>query len=340
MQKSARRAHTLADSEKRPTPKASTVRVKKRAPKSVAAAKKARSGAARALAGAARSVKSAASRLASSAREGVVKAARKSKRGGKTATGPASPRGRAPARSGKSRGARSADPSAVLERLSAAIPAPHVELAFRDPWQLLVAVILSAQSTDRRVNQVTPVLFERWPSPRALAAAAPADVEAVIKSTGFFRNKTKAIIGASAMLEERFGGRVPRSMDEMLELPGVARKTANVVLGGAHRIASGIVIDTHAARVAQRLGLTSATEPEKIEQDLCALFPEAEWIRMSHRLVLHGRYVCTARAPACSSCPLNESCPARLEPGLADWTERAAREASEMEARASGFTRV
>jgi endonuclease-3 len=232
------------------------------------------------------------------------------------------------------------DPGAVLERLSRAIKRPHLELAFGDPWQLLIAVILSAQSTDRRVNQVTPEVFRRWPDPAALARAAPSEVEEVIKSTGFFRNKTKAIIGASALITERFGGQVPRSMPEILEVPGVARKTANVVLGSAYQIASGIVIDTHAARVAQRLELTRETAPEKIEVDLCEAFPRQHWIQMSHRLVLHGRYVCTARAPACAACPVNEVCPARLEPGLVTWQERAEREAVEMEARASGFTRV
>jgi endonuclease III len=232
------------------------------------------------------------------------------------------------------------DPGAVLERLSRAIRRPHVELAFGDPWQLLIAVILSAQSTDRRVNQVTPEVFRRWPSPALLARAAPSEVEEVIKSTGFFRNKTKAIIGASALITGRFGGQVPRNMPEILEVPGVARKTANVVLGSAYQIASGIVIDTHAARVAQRLELTKETAPEKIEVDLCRAFPRQHWIQMSHRLVLHGRYVCTARAPACAGCPLNEVCPARLEPGLVTWQERAEREAAEMEARASGFRRV
>jgi endonuclease-3 len=231
-------------------------------------------------------------------------------------------------------------PGALLERLSQAIPRPHVELAFEHPWQLLIAVILSAQSTDRRVNQVTPALFGRWPTPRALAAAVPAQVEEMIKSTGFFRNKTKAILGASAMLVDRFEGQVPRGMEEMLALPGVARKTANVVLGAAYRIAPGIVVDTHAARVAQRLGLTAEADPAKIERELCALFPESEWLRLGLRFVLHGRYVCTARAPACSSCPLNEACPARLEPGLGPWRERAAREAAEMEARAAGFVRI
>lgn len=233
-----------------------------------------------------------------------------------------------------------ADPGATLERLVRAIPEPHVELLFQSPWQLLVAVILSAQSTDRRVNQVTPELFRRWPDPTALAAAQPAEVEEVIKSTGFFRNKTRAIIGASSMLVERFAGEVPRSMSQLCEVPGVARKTANVVLGSAYRVASGIVVDTHAARVAQRLLLTRQTDPVKIEAELCGIFAREEWIGVSHRLVLHGRYMCTARAPACSSCPLNELCPARLVPADGAWQERAAREAEAMLDRADGFVRV
>ncbi len=233
-----------------------------------------------------------------------------------------------------------ADPGDILTRLLQAIPEPHVELAFENPWQLLIAVILSAQSTDRRVNQVTPDVFSRWPNPAALAGAEPAEVEEVIKSTGFFRNKTKAIMGASAMLVERFGAQVPRSMRELCEVPGVARKTANVVLGGAYGIASGIVIDTHAARVAGRLRLTKHTDPPKIEADLCDLFASEHWIGLSHRLVLHGRYVCTARSPACSSCPLNELCPARVAPAEDSWQERAGREAAEMEERAEGFHRV
>lgn len=235
---------------------------------------------------------------------------------------------------------RGAAPDAVLERLSRAIVRPHVELAFGTPWQLLVAVILSAQSTDRRVNQVTPEVFQRWPSPAALAAADPAEVEEVIKSTGFFRNKTRAIIGASALLVERFGGEVPRTMDEILEVPGVARKTANVVLGAAYGIPSGVVVDTHAARVAQRLGLTRETTPEKIEADLCRAFAAEHWLGMSHRLVLHGRYVCTARAPACADCPLNELCPSRESPPLDGWEARAEHEQRDMDERAAGFTRV
>lgn len=240
----------------------------------------------------------------------------------------------------RARRPRRAAPAAVQERLARAIARPHVELAFDDAWRLLIAVILSAQSTDRRVNQVTPDLFRRWSTPAALAAAEPAEVEEVIKSTGFFRNKTKAIIGASATLMERFGGQVPRSMPEMLELPGVARKTANVVLGAAHGVASGIVVDTHAARVAQRLGLTKESTPEKIEAALCSAFEREHWISLSHRLVLHGRYVCTARAPACSACPLNELCPARLAPGEGSWEERAAAEERAMQERAEGFARV
>jgi endonuclease-3 len=325
----------VKSSVKRASRRPATVQVKSPASKAVAAVK-ARS----AVTDAARGLKASASKAVARTKSEVVKAVRKTAPSGRGSKARATRK--KVARGSRARGARArrADPSAVLERLSKAIPQPHVELAFRDPWQLLVAVILSAQSTDRRVNQVTPVVFERWPTPRALAAAPPAEVEEVIKSTGFFRNKTKAIIGASAMVTERFEGHVPGSMDEMLELQGVARKTANVVLGAAHQVAAGIVIDTHAARVAQRLGLTVESEPEKIENDLCALFPRSEWIRASHRLVLHGRYVCTARAPACSSCPLNELCPARLEPGLGEWLERSSREASEMEARAAGFVRV
>ncbi len=235
---------------------------------------------------------------------------------------------------------RRADPRELLERLAAAIPKPHVELAFASPWQLLIAVILSAQSTDRRVNLVTPEVFRRWPDPAALAAAAPEEVEEVIKSTGFFRNKTRAIIGASAMLCERFGGQVPTGMPELLLVPGVARKTANVVLGGAYHIASGIVVDTHAARVSARLQLTKHTSPEKIEADLCRAFPREHWIGMSHRLVLHGRYVCTARSPACAPCPLNELCPARLAPAEDSWQVRAEDEAAAMDERSEGFRRV
>jgi endonuclease-3 len=246
----------------------------------------------------------------------------------------AAPKPRAGARVSKR---RAADPTQVIERLARAIPEPHVELTHRDAWQLLIAVILSAQSTDRRVNLVTPELFGRWPSPAALAAAPVPEVEDVVRSTGFFRNKTKAIRGASQMLVDRFGGEVPRRMEELLDVPGVARKTANVVLGSAHGVAAGIVTDTHAMRVAQRLGLTRAAAPEKIEADLCRIFPRETWIAMGHRLVLHGRYVCTARAPQCSACPLNEICPSRMAAGEGDWQDRARDEADDMAERAREF---
>lgn len=224
-------------------------------------------------------------------------------------------------------------------RLEAAIPEPHVELKFQNPWQLLIAVILSAQSTDKMVNTVTPVLFKKWPTPKALGSAPQEAVEEVVKSTGFFRNKAKAIRAASKAVAEEHAGEVPRTMEEILTLPGVARKTANVVLGSAYGVATGMVIDTHAMRVAQRLKLTRQTTPEKIEIDLCALFEPDTWIRNSHRFVLHGRHVCTARNPRCTECPLNELCASAQAEPEHEWRERAAAEAREMDSRAEGFTR-
>jgi endonuclease III len=226
----------------------------------------------------------------------------------------------------------------VHRRLSRAIPEPHVELDFQSPWQLLVAVILSAQSTDRMVNKVMPEVLRRWPIAAALARAPQEAVETVIKSTGFFRNKSKSIRAMSAMLMDKFGGVVPRTMDELLELPGVARKTANVVLGTAYGVAEGITVDTHAMRVAQRLRFTRQTDPVKIETQLCALFPREAWIKTGHRLVLHGRHVCTARKPDCARCPLNEVCPSRAEDPKGSWEERAERERLEMESRGEPFS--
>jgi len=215
---------------------------------------------------------------------------------------------------GKPRPARtraSAAPDELRARLARALPDPRCELEFADPWQLLIATILSAQSTDARVNQVTPALFRRFPTPAALAAASQEEVEALVKSTGFFRNKARAIREASQGIVERFGGQVPRSLEELTTLRGVARKTANLVLGAALGIPSGIVVDTHVARVAGRLGLTRATDPEEIERDLVALFPPEEWIATGLRLVLHGRYTCLARKPLCAGCALKEVCPGR-----------------------------
>jgi endonuclease III len=215
---------------------------------------------------------------------------------------------------------------AIVERLRAAMPEPRCELDHASAWQLLVATILSAQSTDRTVNRVTPALFARYPTPRALADSDPAHVEALVHATGFFRNKAKAIRAASRALVEQHSGEVPRTLEALVELPGVARKTANVVLGVAFRIASGMAIDTHATRVSGRLGLTAESDPVRIERDLCALVPREAWIDTTHRLILHGRYLCTSRDPQCAECPLNELCPAALGPAIDPWPERAQRE--------------
>lgn len=217
----------------------------------------------------------------------------------------------------------SANTDELMRRLAAAIPEPRCELDHKDPWTLLVATILSAQSTDRTVNAVTPLLFSKWPTPAALAAAPRAEVEAVVHRTGFFRNKAKAIQGASLAIEEQHGGVVPADMAKLLQLPGVARKTANVVLGVAFRIPSGIVVDTHVARVSQRLGLTTAKVAEKVEHDLCAQVPVDHWIDSGHRLLLLGRYVCLAKGPNCADCPVFELCPSRQGISLGSWEVRA-----------------
>ncbi len=211
----------------------------------------------------------------------------------------------------------------IVTRLSAAVPVPKCELDHRDPWTLLVATILSAQSTDRTVNTVTPVLFGKWPTPQALAAAPREEVEAVVHRTGFFRNKAKAIQGASLAIHEQFGDVVPREMQELLTLPGVARKTANVVLGVAFRVAEGVVVDTHVMRTSQRLGLSAAMQADKVEQDLCGTLPREQWIDMGHRLLLLGRYVCLAKGPECENCPINEQCASRIGPPLGTWQQRA-----------------
>lgn len=188
---------------------------------------------------------------------------------------------------------------------------PTCELDFGSPYQLLIATILSAQSTDRTVNSVTPRLFQRWPAPADLASADPAEVEALIKPTGFFREKTRAIMGSAAVLVERFGGEVPASMAGLTELPGVGRKTANVVLGVAFGL-PGFAVDTHVKRLCHRLGLTSSTDPVEIETDVTAIVPKEEWTDFSLRLILHGRRVCHARRPLCESCQLTDFCPASL----------------------------
>jgi endonuclease-3 len=223
--------------------------------------------------------------------------------------------------------ARAAPTAELLRRLAAAIPAPRCELDHRDAWTLLIATILSAQSTDRTVNQVTPVLFARWPTPQALAAAPRAEVEQVVHRTGFFRNKAKAVQQCSLELVARHGGEVPRDMQQLCALPGVARKTANVVLGVAHGVAAGVVVDTHVLRVAARLGLSANGKPERVEDDLCAAMPRTQWIDGGHRLLLHGRYVCRAKDPDCEQCPLAELCPSRTGTPSGTWQQRATREA-------------
>ncbi len=224
-----------------------------------------------------------------------------------------------------------ADAEAIRERLACAIPKPVCELHFRSPFELLIATILSAQSTDRTVNAVMPGLLARFPNALALAAADQEELESLIKPTGFFRNKSKSIRGAAQRLVEHHGGEVPRTLEALTELPGVARKTANVVLGTAYRIASGFVVDTHVARVSQRLGLTGETDPVRIEQDLCRLFPRDAWIDFGHRFLLHGRYTCLAKRPLCEECPLNELCPSRSAAPLGPWEARAAHERERVE---------
>jgi endonuclease-3 len=225
---------------------------------------------------------------------------------------------------------------AVHSRLKKAIPNPRVELDHADAWQLLIATILSAQSTDKKINEVTPHLFARWPTPHALAAAPIEEVEKVVKPTGFYHNKAKAIIGASRALVEHFGGVVPKKLEELITLPGVARKTANVVIGSAYGIPTGFIVDTHVARVSKRLELTIHEDPVDIERELVALFPKRSWIAMGHRLVLHGRYVCQAKQPRCGICPLNEICSvAQTKPEIRGWKERAENEQRIVESRGS-----
>jgi endonuclease-3 len=197
----------------------------------------------------------------------------------------------------------------IFERLAAAYPDARCALDFETPFQLLVATILSAQCTDKRVNMVTPKLFATYPTPAALAAAKREELEELVKPTGFFRNKTKSLLGVSEAIEGRHGGEVPTTMDALVELPGVGRKTANVVLGNAFDRNEGVVVDTHVARVSKRLGLTTHDDPVKIEQDLMKLFPRDQWTQLAHLLITHGRQICEARLPKCSKCPVGDLCP-------------------------------
>ncbi len=198
--------------------------------------------------------------------------------------------------------------AAILSALRETYPNVVCALNHRNAFELTIATILSAQTTDVRVNMVTPELFRVFPTPDALAKANPTAIEQIIKSTGFFRNKAKSVIGAARVLIEKFGGKVPQTMDEVLELPGVARKTANVVLGSWYGIASGVVVDTHVLRLSRRLELTANTDPVKVEQDLQAVIPQDRWIQLSHELIHHGRQICIARKPRCADCTLEHLC--------------------------------
>ncbi|MBI1358233.1 MAG: endonuclease III [Acidobacteria bacterium] len=198
--------------------------------------------------------------------------------------------------------------SKILRRLNQDYPDVECELVHTSAWELLVATILSAQCTDKRVNMVTPELFLAYPTPHDLAVADQSEIEELVKTTGFFRNKAKSIIGAAKGVTERFGGEVPSNMDDLLSLPGVARKTANVVLGTWYGKATGVVVDTHVARISARLDLTQATDPKKIEQDLMAILPKNRWILFSHQIIWHGRKVCLARKPRCVECSLLDLC--------------------------------
>jgi endonuclease-3 len=196
----------------------------------------------------------------------------------------------------------------ILAGLQKAYPDATCALTHSSPWELLVATILSAQCTDARVNIVTPTLFRRFPTPAAMAKASLPEIEELIRTTGFYHNKAKSISGAAKAVVERFGGEVPRTMEELLTVPGAARKTANVVLGTAYGIAVGVVVDTHVLRLTRRLELTLNTEPKKVEQDLIKIIPKDHWIAFSHELILHGRAICIARKPRCADCTIEKEC--------------------------------
>ena len=196
----------------------------------------------------------------------------------------------------------------ILRALRQSRPSAKVELHYRSPWELLVATILSAQCTDQRVNQVTPALFERYRRPADYARANRAELEAMIRSTGFYKSKANHLIECAKAVVERFGGEVPRTMDELTTLPGVGRKTANVILGNAFG-EPAVVVDTHVKRVAARLGLTMSRDPDRIEQDLQRVIPKPQWTEGSQQLLLHGRYVCLARKPKCGECVIYKDCP-------------------------------
>ncbi|MDH6124587.1 endonuclease III [Kitasatospora sp. GP82] len=196
----------------------------------------------------------------------------------------------------------------INRALAELYPYAHPELDFENPFELLVAVVLSAQTTDLRVNQTTPALFAKYPTPEDMAMAVPEELEEIIRPTGFFRNKAKALIGLSAAIRDRYDGEVPGRLDDLVSLPGVGRKTANVVLGNAFGV-PGITVDTHFGRLARRFGWTTEEDPEKVEAAVAEIFPKSEWTMLSHRVVFHGRRICHSRKPACGACPIAPLCP-------------------------------
>jgi len=219
-----------------------------------------------------------------------------------------------PAKSPKPARAGGTDPkrvAAILAKLDEAYPDATCELKYENAFQLLISTILSAQCTDVRVNQVAEMLYKKYPDAKAFAYATPSELEQDIRPTGFFRNKTKSVMGASKAILEKFGGEVPRTMEEILTLPGVARKTGNVVLGTAYGTASGVVVDTHVLRLSNRLDLSRNEDPKKVEQDLMKIIPQEKWIKFSHQLIWHGRRVCHARKPKCIECNMESLCYAK-----------------------------
>ena len=228
---------------------------------------------------------------------------------GKVAGKAASSRRTVPKHGSKQRNPRGVLGATIARRLARGYPQASCSLDFGSPFQLLIATILSAQCTDKRVNVVTGPLFARWPTAAALALAHQAEVETMVRSTGFFRSKAKNIRGCCAALVERHGGEVPQSLEDLVRLPGVGRKTANVVLGSGFGMGVGVVVDTHVGRISRRLGLTRHADAVRVERDLMAVLPPTQWIAFSHRLIGHGRAVCTARRPRCAECLLADICP-------------------------------
>ncbi|MCX5146352.1 endonuclease III [Streptomyces sp. NPDC048550] len=231
------------------------------------------------------------------------------KASGKPRKAPPSPQGKASAKKTESRLAMVRRARRINRELAELYPYAHPELDFRNPFELLVATVLSAQTTDLRVNQTTPALFAAYPTPEDMAAAVPEDLEELIRPTGFFRAKSRSLLGLSQALRDNFGGEVPGRIEDLVTLPGVGRKTANVVLGNAFGV-PGITVDTHFGRLVRRWKWTEQEDPEKVEAEICAIFPKSEWTMLSHRVVFHGRRICHARKPACGACPIAPLCPA------------------------------